>query len=62
MLKLENIKAIFIFTIVFSGLFFLTNQAETLEKHNCTGIQSPCNSKGICHSKGFCICRNNYYG
>ena len=37
-------------------------QAAAGGKYNCKNSGEPCNNRGICHSKGFCICRQEYYG
>lgn len=62
MLKLRSLKKYLFFAFLLGIFLVMAAQAQTIEKHNCKGVSPPCSSRGICHSKGFCICRNNYYG
>jgi hypothetical protein len=45
--------------IILALFVFKTTAAE---RYNCKNVDGPCNARGICHSKGFCVCSAEYYG
>lgn len=61
MLKLQRWKhhLLFMLVIILALFVFKTTAAE---RYNCKNVDGPCNARGICHSKGFCVCSAEYYG
>ena len=61
MFKLNNYRRnILYFMIIIFALLVIQTYAE--ERIDCRVSSDPCRLKGVCHSKGFCICREDHYG
>ena len=63
MLKLNQMRTkILYLMLIFFALFVVATYAAP-DKIDCRLSGEPCSDgKGICHSKGFCVCRAEYYG
>ena len=63
MFKLTQTKVFFLIAIAISFFAVSTKAGVLDDRYNCTAdTGDKCNNKGICHIKGFCICRAEYYG